>query len=684
MKPPEVAVNIKDEQENLVSSSDSNLENIIKSERYTLKGLLGRGCWGIVYHGQDSIMDEEVAIKILYPNEVAQQQMQERNISPIKAMKKEALKLAACSNVVPRKLEIDEEGKPFIVMPRYEKTLADVLNDKGDRKFFNNGLSIEEVNKYIKDISTGISETHNKLKRTHGDLKPDNIVLDEKGNALLTDFGSSTCASTGRSVSPRDNIGFVYIRAPENFKKGSHPEKESDIWALDAIKYRLYTGKYPLEDEFNNSKDPRLFLEQVGDKGINNIIRKKIRKNKKNIPRKARKLLKKGLDVNPKKRHSSIDDVIKDFDKSTRLGFIVRHPYLATGVALGLLGLFTAGSWAAYNTFSKDGTIKNLITAVEESKKYKVGAKWNGGKLEINNNLIDIGIRINQDGYRKSTKFPSGKVLYVEPGENLSITLSAKEIASSRDYLYPSPPSLKGKIYILGYDAKEFNVHAISHDETSLYDSMGQGYVGYNRASLDVPKDIPEGNHFLAVEIYAPKEPPEHYHSVNHQAYNFKQPGKAISRLMIPLITGDVEDKVNLDEIRLGWYKSFVSFRDKTKDKNDFSGFKVINRNLQYELFIPEENIKLNFLGEGNTNAFFKNIRLENGSGLGSKTLQIVIKDPNGKPISYSWTPIKWHVAFDTSDGGKMYEWSIDLPGPDFSERIIQYRKNLMLKEGMQ
>ncbi|HHE36401.1 MAG TPA: hypothetical protein ENL16_01135, partial [Candidatus Woesearchaeota archaeon] len=53
----------------------SNLELLIDSERYELKELLGRGCWGVVYAAYDKILEEEVAIKILSPNQIGLEQM---------------------------------------------------------------------------------------------------------------------------------------------------------------------------------------------------------------------------------------------------------------------------------------------------------------------------------------------------------------------------------------------------------------------------------------------------------------------------------------------------------------------------------------------------------------------------------------------------------------------------------
>src|SRR4030043_1637178 len=116
---PETEINasiIKWENDN--KKKKPELESIIKSERYTIKGLLGRGCWGRVFEGYDKLLEQEVAIKILDPLNATVEQMIYRNLDEFNAMRKEGGKLTACANIVPRRFEVDAHGKPFIVMPK--------------------------------------------------------------------------------------------------------------------------------------------------------------------------------------------------------------------------------------------------------------------------------------------------------------------------------------------------------------------------------------------------------------------------------------------------------------------------------------------------------------------------------------------------------------------------------------
>ena len=189
-------------------------ESPIRSARYEVMELIGRGTWGAVYSTRDTLLDRFVAIKVLDPNPVAHQQMLDRNVDALRVIQNEGDLLAGCANIVPRKLEVDENGKPFLVMPLYHTFLDQIIGEKDPQRLsVQNGLSYTRVMNYLCGIANGLCEIHTKLRRTHGDLKPDNIAIDNQ-TALIGDLGTSTFASFGRSVSPRDNMGCIYTRAP--------------------------------------------------------------------------------------------------------------------------------------------------------------------------------------------------------------------------------------------------------------------------------------------------------------------------------------------------------------------------------------------------------------------------------------------------------------------------------------
>jgi len=236
--------------ENIVSN-----KGIIDHPRYITNEemFVARGNWGKVYRCYDRVMEDFRAIKILDPSAIALEQMKERGLDAIKAIKKEANELVNAAYIVPRKFEIDNKGRPFIVMPFFERFFSDIIEENSsDRLYLWHGLDEDSVFKYMLSLIQGINEVHLKLKRAHCDIKPDNFAVDENGNVLVCDLGTSTYLSYGSEFS-RENMGFLLTRAPECFIAGSHPDEKSDLWSIGALFYRLFTGEYPFEAEFKNT-----------------------------------------------------------------------------------------------------------------------------------------------------------------------------------------------------------------------------------------------------------------------------------------------------------------------------------------------------------------------------------------------------------------------------------------------
>ncbi len=268
---------------------------VIDSERYTLGRVLGKGTWGKVYEAEDSLTGKQVAVKVLDPNDLAREQMQHRELSEMRVAVNEDRKLMACSNVVPGVVEVDRKGRPYIVMPRYRRFMSDLLNDNGNRSFLGNGFNLEQILKFSEGIANGISEMHSKLRRAHGDIKPDNLAVSEKGDVLVNDLGSSTCASLSRRSSPRDNVGFLYTRAPECFRADGHPGEKSDVWAFGSLMYRMFTGKYILEEELSSAESPAAFMTELKEDDYDDLVKRKLKK----VPRKFRKFLGRCLSYSP-------------------------------------------------------------------------------------------------------------------------------------------------------------------------------------------------------------------------------------------------------------------------------------------------------------------------------------------------------------------------------------------------
>jgi len=286
------------------------------NNRYEIGETIGRGTWGRVHDAYDQVLERKVAIKFLDPTPEGKRVMEQEGLTGLDAMKKESEgSLDSCSNVVNREFGITDDGVAFIVMRKYDQTLADVLGSWSQRNYANQGIHFDEVLGYMCNIAQGLEDMHTKIGIVHADLKPDNMVMDLEGTVLLTDLGTSTFASLGREQ--RGPRGHIYTRAPECFSQKNHPDERSDCYSWACIAYRLLTPEYPLEQELDNVVDPQKFFEQLGSEGVNNIIQRKIKQIK--APKRLKRLIQKNLNYysfsrsdNGKELREDLDRIIQD------------------------------------------------------------------------------------------------------------------------------------------------------------------------------------------------------------------------------------------------------------------------------------------------------------------------------------------------------------------------------------
>jgi serine/threonine protein kinase len=318
----------------------------IKSSRYELVGMAGRGDWGTVYVCKDKEFPAEqsigifsdpskalVAIKVIDPQPLAREQMLKRGIDLETAIKKEAMELANCRNIVPRRFERDENGQGYIVMPYIRTFLSGFMRE------IRGGIPTEQGLGYIIDIAAGLAEMHTDLHRIHADLKAENIALKDN-HALLNDLGNSTVYS---STSPRERMGWPQVRAPEVYAPNGRPTERSDVWGAASLSYKILTGNYILEAELDHGMTPeQLFSDPTR-------YRKLIKRKLKQVPRQVRKVLARSLELEPLKRqyngeqlHFELQEAVNSMDAGYAMKRYVKRVAaiaLPAAAIVGLIGL---------------------------------------------------------------------------------------------------------------------------------------------------------------------------------------------------------------------------------------------------------------------------------------------------------------------------------------------------------
>lgn len=229
---------------------------ILQGGKYTIISILGQGGFGITYLGVQSGLDRKVAIKEFFIREMCERDDSTNHVTLgtegsretvdmyRQKFLKEARSIAQLNhpNIV-RIIDVFEEnGTAYYVMEYAEGgSLKDKVKENGS-------LSEAVATRYIIQVAEALDYIHQR-NMNHLDVKPGNIMLNEKDETLLIDFGLSKQydASSGSQTSSTP-VGISEGYAPmEQYKKGgvSVFSPETDIYALGATFFNLLTGVTP-------------------------------------------------------------------------------------------------------------------------------------------------------------------------------------------------------------------------------------------------------------------------------------------------------------------------------------------------------------------------------------------------------------------------------------------------------
>ena len=216
----------------------------IKVDRYLLQERVGTGGMARVYRAIDTNLDRAVAIKILHEHLSDDPSFKER-------FEREAKLIASLNH--PNIVQIydfnwfERDGYPvyYMVMPFLPgKTLAETLDDlteAGER------MSHDNVLRLALELSDALGYAHT-AGMIHRDVKPANIILNERGQAVLTDFGIARLIESSRLTQDGISTGTPAYMSPEQ-ATGLPGDARSDLYALGAILFELLTGQPPYSDD---------------------------------------------------------------------------------------------------------------------------------------------------------------------------------------------------------------------------------------------------------------------------------------------------------------------------------------------------------------------------------------------------------------------------------------------------
>ncbi len=197
--------------------------------KYELVRFLGEGAMGRVYAAKDQGLNREVAVKILKSDFAETPKMWS-------LLEREAKAAGSLShrNLVHLFNFGKVNGRPYLVMEMVQMgSVEDQFEEKGP-------LPESQLVKIAIDVMSGLLAA-SKIELLHGDIKPANIMLTEKGVAKVTDFGLARFRDDKTRV---ERWGTPYYIAPEKSQQ-LQEDFRSDMYSLGATLFHLATGTPP-------------------------------------------------------------------------------------------------------------------------------------------------------------------------------------------------------------------------------------------------------------------------------------------------------------------------------------------------------------------------------------------------------------------------------------------------------
>lgn len=206
---------------------------------YKIVGEVGRGGMGVVYRAEDTRLGRTVAMKFL-ADHLARDETARRRFM------QEARTAAALThaNIATLYDVVEVEGRFFITMEFVDgRSLKEVLED--------GLLPVETALDYATQVARGLERAHD-AQIIHRDIKPANIMVTDRGELKILDFGLAQLAGGGGLTQTGSVVGTAAYMSPEQVR-GESLDRRTDLWSLGVVLYELLTGRRPFDHAYDHA-----------------------------------------------------------------------------------------------------------------------------------------------------------------------------------------------------------------------------------------------------------------------------------------------------------------------------------------------------------------------------------------------------------------------------------------------
>jgi len=202
--------------------------------KYQILEEIGRGGMGAVYKGHDPFLNRQVAIKLLAPHLVWEKAFVERFMREARAVAQ-----LHHPNIVSI-YDVGQDGNNYYFVMAYLPggSLKQLITQRGR-------LTPAEALPILRQLADALDYAHGK-GLVHRDVKPVNVMFDERSQVILTDFGIVKAVEESRLTGTGAAIGTPHYMSPEQIK-GMEVDARTDQYALGIVAFEMLTGRVPFD-----------------------------------------------------------------------------------------------------------------------------------------------------------------------------------------------------------------------------------------------------------------------------------------------------------------------------------------------------------------------------------------------------------------------------------------------------